>query len=728
LRSRGGSVGGLARGILAAGAVVIAGAAPGCARARSPDPFAWAPADPPAVARGRQVASRFELQSLWQVTVVVDDAFSAANRGALAAAERRLAVVPGVRRVIGPAALIGDTPDAAGAGQRVVRRADALGWFLAVNGRVVRFLIDTADFERARPGVEAALAGSGLTLSRPPPEGLEARPLLPDPGGRGARWLPAGLAVAWVLFMIAAGAGARPVAGQLSRPRAVAVALAAAAGVASIFLGVPARGVRVAGGLAAAAAAATVLAVALWESRRVPRRYDLDRPLRPPAGVLAAAFVIVAAGGLLAPRLRVATSLWGEAPVMFISVRGDLDEPVVLREVRRLTDFVRAQPGVESAWSVADLFMRAAAAPDEAARIPDAADQVRRVLVEARADPAVRLELSGDHHDGLVVVRFGADSAAGRLELVDRIGDYIKTELRAWLLHVDLGAPGLSPVTRSLGKGLLAGDARERVLRACARSGRRLGPADAAAVERAARRAALLPLADAPRLRAEIADDVRSFFARSSVPALRLGEQVRLVDGLAALPDGATPEEVRAVLGAAYGTRLAGVALDGAAAALARRLAGVRRRHTARINFKQMLDATGLPVEGVLADEVRSATLEAMGPVVGVPAPAAAAGAFRIEATPVGGAPNDGALSDEWEEALVPGVAVGATGIGVLLLLLGGLRGLGWLPVALAPLAAAAAPPAIAGAPLGLATLSFLAGALAGGAVVASSLAARRHT
>jgi hypothetical protein len=704
-------------------AAIVAVALAGCARPRSPDPFAWAPAEAPAVARGRQVASRFELQSLWEVTAAVDDTLGAANRPAVAAAESRLAAVPGVRRVIGPAELVGAGADGAG----LWRRADALGWFAGAGGRSVRFLVDTADFARARPGIEAALSGSGLALARPQREGLEARPLLPDPGGRGARWLPAGLTVAWVLFMIAAGAGVRPVAGQLSRPRAVAVGLSAAAGTAAVFLGVPARGVRIAGALAAAAAAATVMAVALWESRRVPRRYDLERPLRPPAGVLAAAFVIVVAGGLLAPRLRVATSQWGDAPVMFISVRGDLDEPVVLREVRRLTDFVRAQPGVESAWSVADLFMNVTGAREDAARIPDASDQVRRVLVDARADPAVRLELSGDHHDGLVVVRFGANGGAGRLELVDRIGDYIKTELRASLLHVDLGAPGLSPVTRSLGKGLLARDARERVLRACARSGRPLGPALAAAVERAARRAALLPAADAPRLRAEIADDVRSFVARSAVPTLRLGEQVRLVDALAALPDGATPEEVRAVLAAAYGARLAGGALDGAAATLARRLGEVRRRHTARINFKQMLDAAGLPAEGVLADEVRSATLEAMGPVVGVPAPAAASGAFRVDATPVGGAPNDGALSDEWEEALVPGVAAGAAAIGVLLLILGGLRGLGWLPVALAPLAAAAAPPAIAGVPLGLATLSFLGGALAGGAVVASSLAARRH-
>ena len=48
------------------------------------------------------------------MTVEVDDAFAAANRQALALAEQRIAEVPGVRAVFGPAGLLDITVDARG--------------------------------------------------------------------------------------------------------------------------------------------------------------------------------------------------------------------------------------------------------------------------------------------------------------------------------------------------------------------------------------------------------------------------------------------------------------------------------------------------------------------------------------------------------------------------------------------------------------------------------------
>ncbi|HVX94709.1 MAG TPA: hypothetical protein VHK47_07365, partial [Polyangia bacterium] len=165
--------------------------------ARAADTFAWTPAGDWTVARGREVAERFDLLHLVEVTVAVDDAYSSANREALAAAERRLAAVPGVRRVYGPSRLLDLALDASGratarrvlargasesdgeeARQRVVRRADALGWFLSPNGREVRFFVDVDDFARVRAGVAQALASSGLGLVLPSAgDGLRARPL-----------------------------------------------------------------------------------------------------------------------------------------------------------------------------------------------------------------------------------------------------------------------------------------------------------------------------------------------------------------------------------------------------------------------------------------------------------------------------------------------------------------------------------------------------------------------
>jgi len=78
------------------------------------DAFAWAPAHAPAVARGRQSGARFGLVGLTEIEVEVDDLYDAANRQALGLAERRLAAVPGVRAVFGPAGLLDVIVDGSG--------------------------------------------------------------------------------------------------------------------------------------------------------------------------------------------------------------------------------------------------------------------------------------------------------------------------------------------------------------------------------------------------------------------------------------------------------------------------------------------------------------------------------------------------------------------------------------------------------------------------------------
>ena len=271
--------------------------------------------------------------------------------------------------------------------------------------------------------------------------------------------------------------------------------------------------------------------------------------------------------------------------------------------------------------------------------------------MQARTDPAVRLELAGDHHEALIAVRFDDDPTIDHLQIVARLERYLTLELRRALWRVDTAAPGVSPVTRSLGRGVLAIDARERVLRICARSGRPLDATEALAVERVARQAATIPAADPARLEGEIAASVRDFVARHPF-ALGAAEVTRLIAAVGALGDGASLEDVRVAVATAYGGRLSDAILRSTADSLARRIAAVRRRHIAATNFRDMLAGAQLPTEGVLADEVRSATLEAMGPVVGIPAPADSPTAHRLDLVPIGGAPNDRALSQLWRRAL----------------------------------------------------------------------------
>jgi hypothetical protein len=471
---------------------------------------------------------------------------------------------------------------------------------------------------------------------------------------------------------------------------------------------------------------AVLLGFAL-ERRRGARPGGWHRFARPPWHVGALALVTLAAFAAFAARLRVGTHQWSASPLMFVDVRADLEQPVILREIDRLTEVLRAQPGVASAWSVADLFKGVDDARQEATRIPPDADDVRDVLAQARMDPAVQLELAPARDEALVVVRFdeGAEASTDRLDLMGRLATYVAGDLRAWLVPVDLRAATLPAETRGLAKGLLASDTRERVLSICARSGRPLTPSQELAVERVARQTAAVPTADPDRLHVELVADARDFVAHYPVP-LRAGEQARLVDALAALPDDATTADVSRVVAAAYDDRLSDRVLTDTADIVQERLVAVRWRHTARINFRDMLTGADLPTEGVLADEVRGATLEGMGPVVGVPVGAAQPSALHLDAAAVGGAANDRALSDAWFEGARGGVTMLVAFWAALLLVVGGVRSLAWLPVGLAPAGAAALASALLREPLGLWSLAFVAGALAAGGVVAIAFAARR--
>jgi hypothetical protein len=732
----------LAASITAFGVLVPARAARAVA-----NPFAWAPAGDPTVERGRSAANRFRLLALHEVTVEVDDAFAAANRQALALAEHRIAEVPGVHAVFGPAGLLDITADARGntsarpvlargggaaqttggepnegegeaARQRVVRRADALGWFLTENGRRVRFYVDTDDWPAVAAGVTNALAASGLGLAPTASGGLDALPLWPDPRRRW-RLLPIEFAAAWTLFAVIALRRARALTPLRTTWRRLVPALGAAVGAAAPFVLVPVGRVRATGGAAALAAGLVVLLCWPWRDRQKTGRARSPAPVPVPRWPLLVPALAVVTGGIaLLPSLRVGTRQWAAAPMFFVSVRAELDEPVVLREIRRVTDDLRDQPGVANAWSVADLFMGVTLEGDVASRIPDDPEQVRRILVQARTDPAVQLELAGDHREALIGVRFDDDPTIDHLSIVAGLERYLALELRRALLRVDMSAPGVPPTTRSFGRGMLALDARERVLRICARSGRPLDASAALAVERVARQAATIPAADPARLDADIADNVRDFVARHPFP-LTAGETNRLVAAVASFGDSAGVDDMRVAIAGVYGGRMPEAIQRTTAENLARRIAAVRRRHIANTNFRDMLSGAQLPSEGVLADEVRSATLDAMGPVVGIPAPGDSATAYRLDLVPIGGAPNDRALSLLWARALRAGAVAAAGLLAILLVLTGGTAGLLSLPLAFAPAVAAIAPAALLGEPVGLPTISLCAGALAAGVLLA---------
>jgi hypothetical protein len=733
------------------------------ARAESddgPDVVDLAPPESQAFRRGREVGLRFDLARRFDLVLQVNNAFSAKNREAIAVVAARISNLPGVRRVIGPAGLLALRVDAGGrvsaapllatsaddgtdddaaemVRQRLIRRSDAVGWFISRDGTELHLLIDTEDFPAIQGAVETAVASSGLVLLG----GVApATPLWPLPAREprpSALWLSLSLlGLAILLPALAIAFASRLTTGRTLLAAGIAgVAAAAPAMLAPVE---PLRQVALGAGVGAALLFASVVLVVRTirrlRSRSAPRIVQVPVPL---VVQIPAALLMIAAVAL-SPRLTLGTQLWRQTSVFFVEVRGDLDEPVVLREVRRLTDFLRAEAGVAHAWSIADLFFAVPVAGEEVAGIPHAANVVHAILNRATGDEAARLELGRDHRAGLITVRLDDESGVDRLVVLDHLENYLAREHRSTLLRVDVSETRLSPASRAFGRGILAADARERVLRICARSGRNLSPAEVESIERGVRRAALVPTVDLPRLKAEIRQEVNAFWEQragaepepGSEPHMDLQRSLdrqRLADQLFAQPADATVADVLASLRVAWGRRFPPAVLDARAVELGRRLTSVRRRHSARINFNDMLYGADLPTEGMLSEEVRDATLEAMGPVVGVPVARNAPGAFSLEAVAVGGAPCDRALSVAWLPRMKLGLLVASALTALALVAVGGRRALAWWPVS----AGLAAPlllfPAIAGIPIGSLYLSVLGGTLAAGAAFAVAFAPGRR-
>ena len=187
---------------------------PALARSVAAADGAFAPPDTAETRRGWAVAERFELRRRFILTLDVANAFSAQNQAAIARAEARIAAIPGVERVIGPARLPGCSAFAAGRitaaplrargggdlaaaqaelARRRAARADATGWFISTDGATSRLLIDTMDPTGVQVPIEAAVAGSGLVLL----EGkVDRAPLWPRCASR-RRCCGPGAAVSW---------------------------------------------------------------------------------------------------------------------------------------------------------------------------------------------------------------------------------------------------------------------------------------------------------------------------------------------------------------------------------------------------------------------------------------------------------------------------------------------------------------------------------------------------
>ena len=440
----------------------------------------FAPPDSAETRRGLSVAERFDLGHRFVLTMDVANAFSAQNQAAIARAEAHIAAIPGVQQVIGPARLLSFTVDRAGQvtaaplrphveggdaaelERRLGLRADATGWFVSTDGSTIRLLIDTVDPARVQRPIEAAVADSGLVLL----DGVVGRaPLWPDPE-RDAAGFGRHVPLEWALLLLAVPFLAVVIEARPVSRRAWLCVLGAASTTALPGVTAPVSGLRWYALMIGGTAAALLVVVLLVDGvvRRLRGGAQVQAPgRRAPLPLVVLSLLVLAVAGIQAPRLRMDTGLWSQTPLFFIDVRADLTEPVVLRELRRLTDLLRAEPGIDEAWSVADLF-GGVPLPDVVWEgIPTDPQAARAILKRALADPAVALEVTPDLREALIAIRLDPEAGLTPAQVRRRVTALLKTRLRPAVLRLDVTDPTTPYAARALGRGMLAEGAIERV-------------------------------------------------------------------------------------------------------------------------------------------------------------------------------------------------------------------------------------------------------------------------
>ena len=355
--------------------------------------------------------------------------------------------------------------------------------------------------------------------------------------------------------------------------------------------------------------------------------------------------------------------------------------------------------------------------------IPDDRGVTLGILRQALSDGAVEAEVSPDFREGLVAVRFEEESGVDPARVVARVTELASADLTHALWRVDVTDASLALATRALGRGMLAERARARVIGLCERAGHTLDDEQRQAIDRSLRRVSLAPILDTGAYGAAVTREVAAFLEEIAISEHRVAPpqanlRQKLVDAILGLPGDPSLEDLSRALSEVGGAPKAPPATrENRASELRRRLLAIRRREITRLAAKEILADADLPTEGGLSDAVRDATLEAMGPVTGVPAPAHAPGSLTIDAAVVGGAVGDRALAVAWLPRMRQGVLMAAVAEALLLLVIGGLRGLTWWPATLAPGAVVLLVPAVAGIPMGILLVAVLAGALGGGAL-----------
>lgn len=193
---------------------------------------------------------------------------------------------------------------------------------------------------------------------------------------------------------------------------------------------------------------------------------------------------------------------FGGAEFIQIHLEGDMRDPTVLREVRRMADTLYLLPGVNSTIHIGQIVSEANEAMESARRVPDSREKVQLLLGFLTGDPSVGQVVTPKRDQGLVhlklgrlslddkdvllaaVEKYAADTAIRRYQIAAREGADVETLGRIAARSRDI----VSLRIRALGKqfGVPLNKTQQQALDDYLRGGKKatleLGPVEEALV------------------------------------------------------------------------------------------------------------------------------------------------------------------------------------------------------------------------------------------------------
>ena len=141
----------------------------------------------------------------------------------------------------------------------------------------------------------------------------------------------------------------------------------------------------------------------------------------------------------------------GSIPIQIL-VKGDIQEPGILKEMKRMEDFLKSQEDVHNPQSVADLIEEMSDVMGEGKTIPDSKDKVCNLWFLLEGEEIMSQLVNRDNTEAVIQATLGSVNTARIKRLNEDINKYIKEINNSSIVFTQTGMP---PIYQKLDESIV---------------------------------------------------------------------------------------------------------------------------------------------------------------------------------------------------------------------------------------------------------------------------------